>query len=263
MSGAGTHPPVLVAGASTVGSMHIQSDLPCQDASAWEALPGGGCVLVVADGAGSSPLAHEGAQTTVRAVIQSLSRRFKHPGVPEPQEVEEMLEAAIEDARAEIHELAGESGKPATHFSTTVQTAVAFPDFVTFAQLGDGACVLRRTGSECYGLIFPPQEGEYAGETCFLPHHPSEAHPLAICTAPGPWALVCLLTDGVAGASVERAGLVPMPGFFGPIERLLRQHGDDVGTRWITRELEVGATAQRVTDDRTLVVAFREEEPME
>lgn len=261
MSGAIANTLVSVAGASTIGSAHARSGLPCQDASAWEYLPGGGCVLVVADGAGSSPLSDEGARTTARSIIRTLTRSFTESDPPEPKDVEEVLRGAIEDARTAVRDIADGQGQPETHFSTTVQAAVGYPTFVTFVQLGDGACVLRRAGSEFYGLVFPPHEGEYAGETCFLPQHPSEARPLDILTAQGPWALVALLTDGVAGVAVEHLAHVPASGFFEPIERLLREHGDEVGTRWLTRELEVGATAERVSDDRTLVVALREEEP--
>ena len=261
MRRANAHPRVSVAGASTIGSAHLRSDLPCQDASAWEDLPGGGCALVVADGAGSSPHSDEGARTVVRSIIETLTRSFEEPDPPEPEEVEEVLQSAIEEARTAVCEIANGQGQSATHFSTTVQAAIGYPTFITFAQLGDGACVLRRTGSEFYGLVFPPHEGEYAGETCFLPQHPSEARPVDIRTARGPWALVALLTDGVAGVAVHRSALWPVAGFFGPIERVLREYGAEVGTRWITHELEVGATAERVNDDRTLVVALREEPP--
>lgn len=259
MSAAPLADSVTVVGASTAGCHHTLSGAPCQDASAWGSFPGRGWAFAVADGAGSSPRSAEGAQLAVELVIKILEDVLAEPGGAGPLDTAAAIELAVEASQGAIRAMAREQGEPEGHFSTTLQVAVAFPEYVTFAQLGDGACVLRRHGSDVYGLVFVPHEGEYAGETCFLPRHPSDEHPLSLCTVQGSWAAFALLTDGIASVAITHATLVPVSGFFKPIENLLRQRSPEFVTRCLTRDLESGSIAKRVGDDRTLVFAIQNE----
>ena len=68
-----------ILGASVQGAGHSARALPCQDAHLWRALPAGGFVLAVADGAGSSPRSAEGAQQAVMVAIESLADGLEDP----------------------------------------------------------------------------------------------------------------------------------------------------------------------------------------
>src|SRR5688572_17030964 len=59
-----------VVAASVRGTGHEKTNLPCQDAHGWEDIEGGWLVAAVADGAGSAPLAQEGAEVAVRHVVK-------------------------------------------------------------------------------------------------------------------------------------------------------------------------------------------------
>ncbi len=59
-------------GVSLRGPSHAASGAACQDACAWVRLGEGGVALAVADGAGSAPLAAEGAATSARAAVAAV-----------------------------------------------------------------------------------------------------------------------------------------------------------------------------------------------
>ena len=62
-----------VAAASVVGTSHVKSGQPCQDAHEWRVLPSGFLIAAVADGAGSAALAEIGATLAARAAVQALA----------------------------------------------------------------------------------------------------------------------------------------------------------------------------------------------
>jgi len=250
---------IALAGISTAGQSHLRCGTPCQDASAWEVLPGGGGVVAVADGAGSSALSDLGAQKAVDTVLRTIHTLLSDDLRPTASDMEAAIELAIEEARIEIRKAAVREDATDDDFSTTIQVAVAYPGRIAFAQLGDGACVLRDATSDSYDLVFPPQEGEHAGETCFLPRHPSQEWPLLLKTLEAEWACFALLTDGTGNVAVDRTSLAPVSGFFGPLEKLICEAGPKTATRWLEQELQSGPTAERVHDDRTLVLAVYRE----
>src|SRR5688572_16955438 len=60
-----------VIGASVPGSSHIAAGTGCEDAADWAVQASVTC-LAVADGAGSRPLAHEGARAAVARVLSRV-----------------------------------------------------------------------------------------------------------------------------------------------------------------------------------------------
>ena len=69
-----------VIGASVSGVRHRREDMPCQDYWGYRTLPTGEVVVAVADGAGSAPLAAEGAHAMVEnalATIGAIWERYR------------------------------------------------------------------------------------------------------------------------------------------------------------------------------------------
>lgn len=126
------------------------------------------------------------------------------------------------------------------------------------AQVGDSSLLLRRQGR--WQLALPPARGEYANETTFLrPDTRPQALQLWLAPAATIEALIGF-SDGLEAAFLD--GLQP----HAPLAELVleehRRHRGWHGYRsWLADSLADPALAALSDDDRTLVVAAREQGP--
>lgn len=117
------------------GEAHIATGKPCQDAYAI-AQAGDALLLCVADGVGSCPSSHEGAQLAVAAVVRHLSGQLALPS-PAVSMVD-----AIAAARARIHEVADTAGVSPFNYACTLTAAVITPEAIYGANLGDSSILI-------------------------------------------------------------------------------------------------------------------------
>jgi len=145
------------------GRLHVRDGLPCQDAS--RAFAGGTALALVADGAGSAPLAAEGA-ALVAETVSGLCAEAALWGHPDPGR--RILEACRECLQAAAARL----DRPLSHLASTLVLVAVRGGRYLALNLGDGVVACLDTGGP--RVLLRPRRGEYANQTHFL-------------TGPDPW----------------------------------------------------------------------------
>jgi hypothetical protein len=168
---------------AAVGLAHRAKDLPCQDAALARAQ---GCrpVLVVADGAGSSPASDLGAQATVVGLVRlvhTLERQWgpllDEPQCPTDAQGKEWALLLVKHARGLLTDLAHQHRRSVRDVRCTLLMTVVGEHRALWLRVGDGALVVQElTQTEASAGEFTPVcrslgeagKGEFANETVFL-----------------------------------------------------------------------------------------------
>ncbi|QEP41839.1 protein phosphatase 2C domain-containing protein [Ectothiorhodospiraceae bacterium BW-2] len=165
---------------AVVGLAHRRVNLPCQDAV--RAVNHPRPALVVADGAGSSPLSHQGAQ----AVVAGLIRLFETLDKP----LYELLDAAdtpdsnlgrswalviVKHAMGLLTDLAAQQQRSVSDFRSTLLVVLAGQQRLLWLKVGDGALVIERCApsdtepfESMLSTLGEVGKGEFANQTQFL-----------------------------------------------------------------------------------------------
>jgi hypothetical protein len=179
--------------ASVLGTSHLKTGAPCQDA--------GGCVVVqaadgsellvaaVADGAGTAERSDVGASLAV-------SRFLKDFAELEPASIDRTFVVEwIGSVQSEIAAIAAEDGRESRDYACTMLGAVIAKSGSAYVQIGDGAIVVGTEELGEYTWIFWPQHGEYANVTNFLTQELA-TETLEFDTGP-PVREIALFSDGI------------------------------------------------------------------
>ncbi len=238
------------------GTSHLKTGLPCQDAHAVGVLPGGRLIAAVSDGAGSASRAEEGAALACEAAYLWLNSLPKDLLELPPERLREILTAPLNHALGALERQAEAEELPLREFAATLLIAIAAPDYVAAAQIGDGAIVVQDNRGDLHPLT-TPQNGEHANETTFLI---SEG---ALQTAQirlwrGEAAHLALFTDGLQRLALKLPEGTPHAPFFTPLLQFAANIEDEAEAR---RQLETFLRSPRITnrtdDDLTLILASR------
>jgi Protein phosphatase 2C len=212
--------------ASQRGRAHAQAGGQREDEALVAAIEGQDWLLaVVADGAGSATLSREGSRlacTCIAAHLQAqdskvwrdleaafqawLASPSAEHNATIAARLQALLQGALEHAIHAIRDAAAQAAQPEKAFATTVSLALVHPlaqggHAIIGWGVGDGPVVLLDP-SGCPDLLHMPEEGEYGGQTSFLPG--SEAlHTLPDLLQRVTWRImprfqaIVLMTDGV------------------------------------------------------------------
>jgi serine/threonine protein phosphatase PrpC len=194
-------------GASVTGPAHRRMKSPNQDFVLARSLSWGN-VIAVADGLGSRPLSHVGAQAACRAVLQVAKTFHRHP--------QGGLEAALGFFHAWWMWLI--SPHQPDDCAATCLFAIRRAGVVTLAQLGDGLAVACfRDGEDPVVLDGDKADGFANVTRCLRPGH-----------RPGDWRTVQVQEDRVNGIFLCTDGIADdlVPGQAIPFaETVLAHHG--------------------------------------
>nr|WP_281253255.1 PP2C family serine/threonine-protein phosphatase [Sphingomonas lenta] len=245
------------AGARAVGTSHLASGTPCQDAvAAREVVGPTGPVLVaaVADGAGSARWAGEGARATARGFVRAAAEHIAAAGdLPS----EERCREWVERIRGEIAELAEAKGDKPREFAATLVAALVAADAAVIAHVGDGAAVVDQ--GDGWEAASWPAGGEYAGTTYFVTDRPRPR--LVVNRLDRPIAALALFSDGIEALVLDETARRPHPRFFDEMFAVMRA-GEAAGcdrdlSRSLGRYLRRDALNALTHDDKSLVLAVR------
>jgi Protein phosphatase 2C len=254
-----------IVGASVAGTSHAGSGQPCADACAVRVLPatGGGSLLVavVADGAGTSERAPEGARLACEAILGQAELWADGARERTPRDLstfgrEDVL-GWVDSARRSIAGAAESQGLESGDFSCTLLVALADEASAVFFQIGDGAIVFRGEGGEYVPALWP-QSGEYANCTWFVTDE-AVADRVQLAAARGVHE-VALFTDGLQSLALRFVSREAHAPFFEPMFARLRREPEGT-SEGLLDELRafLGSSPvnQRTDDDKTLVLATR------
>lgn len=162
---------VLLVAASAIGRGHIQKNIVCQDKVDF-------CkkynvsVLALADGAGSEPNSHFGAEVAVRAIGDYLAANFN--ALFDDTEGIEAKRRISEYIKKQLNELAVEKGFPIKSLASTLMAVAVCDGRYIIFHVGDGAIGVFAHGETKVASF--PENGEFANSTVFMTSEGVEHH---------------------------------------------------------------------------------------
>ena len=245
--------------ASVVGLSHEERDIPCQDFSATSCVAtaeGEVLLLAAADGAGSAAHSDMGSRLACETIIRIAGDWFSGGKVVAELEQSVLEDWLLEAIRA-ISNGAAEREVPVRDLACTLLLAVVGAAHAWFAQIGDGAIVLR--DGDAYRVVFWPQSGEYANMTYFLTDAEALTRVQHLSHA-GIVDEVGMFTDGVQPVALHYATRSAHEPFFRPMFAALRAQPAGVADALqqpLVSFLRSPKINERTDDDKTLVMATR------
>jgi hypothetical protein len=214
-------------------------------------------VVGVADGAGSARLAEAGSGCAVRVAVAEVGDLLAD-GLPlEDEDWRDMMLQGLQGAQIALVAEAETRGCPLADLATTLIVAVATPELVAAAQVGDGAVVARLADDRFQAITRPPVQ-EYLNETTFLTS--AEALRKAQVTVSRERLTgLALFSDGLQMLGLKMPEGEPHAPFFMPLFRFLSDVKDrTTAEEQLRRFLQSPRISDRADDDLTLVLAVLE-----
>jgi len=243
----------LVFGASVIGPLHLQLNLPCQDACAYGISSTGSLAIAVADGLGSAFMSQIGAQLAVSSAFDPVMEALETDKC-EDARLDEIVRGATVSARTALESYAKRESCNLRDLACTLILAVARKARLAIAHIGDGAVVVETGGG--LSIMSSPGESEFTNEVVPITSSNWDEH-LRIVSNTSPINSIAVFTDGCQRAAFRKAGdvLKPFGRFFNPIFGYARGLTDvDEGAREIVELLKSGKVCENSDDDKTLVV---------
>ena len=244
-----------VIGSSVLGTSHEKRGQPCQDAHAWDLLHSGTTIAAIADGAGSASLSDIGAQVATKTAIELLKLKITQMnGEGGSSSWEAMLREVLEHCQSAIAAEALSRDIEVRQLATTLLIAIASPQEIAVAQIGDGAVAIGDREGNLTALT-SPDNGEYANETTFL-ISPGALESAQINRWTGELAHIALFTDGLQRLALKLPEGTPHSPFFAPLFRFVDSMEDcNEAQSQLEDFLRHPRISDRTDDDLTLVLA--------
>ncbi|THE12317.1 protein phosphatase 2C domain-containing protein [Bacillus timonensis] len=151
------------ASAQTVGRGHIKQQLPCQDYT-FCVQTQDMTILVLADGAGSAPSSHIGAQTVVHKMMTILQNHFEEMFEEDDQQL--LRKRIIGILLNELEGIENFSGNIKEYASTLLYVAIKGDRYLA-GHIGDGVIGLQVAGGS-FKVLSNPENGLFANTTYFI-----------------------------------------------------------------------------------------------
>lgn len=244
-----------VVAASVAGKSHLDANVPCQDAHAFE-IVGEALVAAVCDGAGSALHSDRGARVVADTMVRDLAQAIRDGRIAAdsgPDVLEMCAATSIEGARACLRQDVQGSLR---EYATTLVCVVMFPGRCHFAHIGDGVAVVRPLDASATDVVSLPANGEYANETFFATADDwrERLRIQSVAIEPG-YAL--LMSDGAMPFAMARGLTCPYAPFMDPVLRYVAEHTEAEGGEALATTLADPRTHAITGDDKTLLIALR------
>ena len=250
--------PWKVVSSSVAGTSHEKKGLPCQDAHHWELRSDGILVAAVADGAGSAAISDVGAKIAVSKAVETILQLEALPTADDETGWKSLLTKALTIARISVETEANNRQVSVRDLASTLLVAVATPELVVTAQIGDGAIVISDKQDNIVALT-TPQSGEYINQTTFLVS-PKALDTVKVNIWYGNVANLAMFSDGLQMLALKMPLGTPHIPFFNPLFGFISQMIDESAAK---KELEgflkSPRLAQRSDDDLTILLASLQE----
>ena len=237
----------------------MRTDAPCQDCLEYDVVED--CLLVVlADGAGSAPRSREGAQRAVESAIGALTKELNHRVPVVASGWKPLMASVVAAARSALVDAA--PAESLSDYATTLTCAVAAGSrHIVIAHIGDAMVAIQRYSGEMFTCMPPQRAGTFVNQTRFLTDDDALER-VDIRYVPISVRAVMAVTDGLLPVVTDRYG-EPFAPFWIPLIGRMEQAARDCEPETIADQirsfLESDRIGARVDDDKTLVVATRNE----
>lgn len=229
------------------GTGHQKNGLPCQDKTIALCENGTTCIAL-ADGAGSAPLSHFGAEATVHIVARELCHSFEEFYKAKDSRIVRLR--LIDAVQEKLQELSTEHGASMKDFASTLLFVAQKDKRYIAGQLGDGCMAVLRAKETC--LVTKPEKGEFANVTYFTTSSDAEQHLKLFKGEVGALSGFFLMSDGAAESLYQRAS-----GEFAPLVGRLVTDTFCKNKKWMRHLLESFFETHilsRTTDDCSIAI---------
>lgn len=243
------------AAASEIGTSHLRSYTPRQDAFCVSRLPNSGFVAVVSDGAGSASHSRYGAVLVCRHFRTRLRHWFgDHVRFPSIDQFSEWLN----ELRDQIAMVAKAQGLTSRQFASTLVLVAVKGRSGFCAHVGDGGIVARSGGE--WSVLSWPETGQFASTTYFVTDD-REVH-LRMLRFEAKFDAFALFSDGIEDLALVQSDLMAHRPFFDPMIRpvdIAKEGGRLSGLSLALQNYLAGeAVCNRTDDDKTLILLSRQ-----
>jgi hypothetical protein len=245
---------------SVIGTSHLKSQSPCQDAHAISVIDGQEevLVLIASDGAGSASHSEVGARLACQELLSHV-RVFLNGGGTVAGLSRSIVLKWLEGTAQTIETTARDEDLTSREFACTLLVALLSPTHAAYLQIGDGAMVVR-SGIKEWSYVFWPQHGEYINTTVFLTD-PTALANFNFEIAASEVAEIAIFTDGLEALLLHYATQTVHGPFFDatfPAVRALpnAEHSESLSSK-LALYLSSAAICERTDDDKTLLLATR------
>ncbi len=246
-------------GNSVIGSSHVASGKPCEDAIEYGITidPNGDEVMIccVSDGAGSAQYGGWAAGYAVHFIVQGLSFMANY-GMPITEgHIYSMAENLYDNLLTQSQSYKAELNE----FSCTLLGCYITGKLAVFFHIGDGA-IVRNDGTGFYTPVWWPDNGEYQNTTSFIIDDRGMGN-LNVLIIEDTITEVAILSDGLQLLALNTEDQSAHQPFFSDMFRHLRKANDadqvnSLNTK-LAEYLDSPQINSRTDDDKTLFLATR------
>jgi serine/threonine protein phosphatase PrpC len=240
-----------IASAKSIGTSHLRSQVPCQDAFATTKLSnphnGEGVFFVISDGAGSAKHAELASKTVCELAIQMA----KDSDTKNPLDIG-LLNNIADKANQYLGYIADLYECEIRHFSCTMLMLAIWRDSAICYQIGDGAIAIKENKS--WKLLTKPEKSEFANTTTFLVSK-NRKDSEQICQLQGDFTACCGFTDGLERLAIDFKTDTAHNAFFDFIVNNVSKNGSEEKTSSALEGFLDSEVINRKTDDDKTVVA--------
>ncbi len=215
--------------------------------------------LAVADGAGTAPLAEEGASMAVGSLLDFVQKQLAAGYLVDSLDVS-CYGRWLGQFHAQLRRRCAKSGAQPKDYSTTLLAAVVAGNKSSYFQIGDGAIIRDdpgEAGQFCW--MFWPEESEYANATYFATASDAADH-LQVAIEDKPVTDIALFSDGLQRVALQLASRTVHRPFFDAMFGPLRSGGYGFSKEYqesLRSFLASPSVLERTDDDKSLVIATR------
>ena len=249
------------AGACSIGTSHLKSNLECQDrASCMQIVIAEREYLsiVVSDGAGSAERAAQGA-SIVCTGFQRLAVTHLRNGKSLDDIDEETVAGWLDEIRERISVQSKKAGLRPRDYAATLVAAIIGPDSAVIAHVGDGAAVLRNQATREWIVPSWPFHGEYASTTRFVVDDPQPV--ISLVLVEGKFDRAAVFSDGMERLVLDHRERSAPAGFFdrltGPVANCASHGRDRKLSKHLKSYLDSEKVCEATDDDKSLVLGAR------
>lgn len=238
------------------GRGHQRQGMPCQDrVLAMER--NGVTVVALADGAGSAPLSHEGAECAVQTACTMLCERFDELfNAHRPAEVRQFLLSGVRDS---IQRRAEALGAEKDDLACTLLAVAVRGDAYLLFHVGDGVIGYQKSGKLRVASV--PQNGEFANTTTFVTSPDALLHSRALRGNQPQIEGFVLMSDGCEAALYHKGRNRLAPLLHKLFQRLQLLDGE--ASQMMMGAVMEHAIAERTQDDCSMALLVRKKDPFD
>lgn len=238
-----------VSHSAVQGRGHIARSIPCQDKTF--AIQQDGCtVCALADGAGSAPFSHFGAEAVTQGICRYVAERFDDivnnaNGAYVKAEILDVTGTILEDLGADM-------GVKLKDLASTLLFVATKGDKFIICHLGDGVVGYVKAGKVM--VATHPENGEFANTTSFTTSKQALTSMRLIKGNLGDISGFVMMSDGTESSLYNLRTRLLSRAVLSMVKAT--QRSDDVTNDWLAESLET-VFRNRTTDDCSLALMAR------